>query len=489
MMYGRRKSDEPIVPEKSSNNATAAEGMEGRGEAKGSLQQRNALRTQSRAGVKSALERIRRASQKDKETRFTSLFHHVYRVGSLREAFYRLKRDAAPGVDGQTWDEYEVNLEQNLEDLSERLRRGAYRAKPVRRVFIPKADGRQRPLGVTALEDKLVQAAMVPVLNAVYEPLFAGFSYGFRPGRGQHQALDALYVGITRKKVRWVLDADIRGFFDAINHDCLIRLIEHKIGDPRVVRHIRKWLNAGVLEDGALLESTTGTPQGGSISPVLANVYLHYAYDSWAHKWRRERAQGDVTLVRYADDSVAGFQHYGDAIRFLAELQDNLRSYDLELHPDKTRILEFGRYAAKNRAKRGEGKPETFDFLGFTHICGKSRAGKFQLQRRTARKRMVTKLKDVKDTLRRKLHYSIPEVGRWLASVVQGHIQYFGVPLNYRAVATFHRGVSKLWFNTLQRRSQKSNLTWDRMSRLVSKWLPKPRIVHPFPEARLAVNT
>ena len=487
-MNDLRKSDGPVVPKKSPNEPIGAkEEMEERGLTKGNSLEQNTRRTQSRVSVKSALERIRQVSNKDRRTRFTSLFHHVSSVDALRDAYYRLKKDAAPGVDGQTWTEYGNNLEINLVNLSRRLRLGAYRAKPVRRVFISKVDGTLRPLGVTALEDKLVQSATVAVLNAVYEPLFAGFSYGFRPGRSQHNALDAVSVGINRKKVGWVLDADIRGYFDAINHECLIRLIKHKIGDPRVIRLIQKWLKAGVLADGTLAESERGTPQGGSVSPVLANIYLHNAYDGWAQLWRKERAKGDVIFVRYADDSIAGFQHESDARRFLADLRENFSKYDLELHPDKTRILEFGRFAAENRKRKGLKRPDTFDFLGFTHICGKSRAGKFQLQRRTMRKRMARKLKDIKVELRKKMHQRIPVVGRWLASVVRGHIGYYGVPFNFRAISTFHHEVVRMWRWTLMRRSHKGYITWDRMDKLSSTWLPKPMTVHPHPSERLVV--
>lgn len=488
-MNDHRKSEGLVVPRKSPNNARRAEeGMEGRGLAKGSPLEQNMRRTQSRISMKSALERIRQASQNDRKKRFTSLFHHIRSTEALRDAFYKLKRDAAPGVDGQTWHEYAVELEQNLKDLSRRLRLGAYKAKPVRRVLIPKTDGSMRPLGVTAFEDKLVQCATVAVLNAVYEPLFAGFSYGFRPGRSQHNALDALSVAIARKKVGWVLDADIRGFFDAINHESLIRLVEQKIGDPRVVRLLQKWLKAGVLEDKVWRDAESGTPQGGCVSPVLANIYLHHAYDLWAQRWRKETAKGDVILVRYADDAVAGFQSLAEARRFLGELKENFAQYALELHPEKTRILEFGRFAAENRKKRGERRPETFDFLGFTHICGTSRAGKFQLQRRTSKRRMSRKLKEIGKELRERMHQPIPVVGGWLGSVVRGHFQYFGVPLNLRALAAFHHQAKRLWRWTLNRRSQKSKVTWERMDRLVSRWLPKPKIVHPYSSERLVVR-
>jgi len=305
-MNGHGKSDRPTVPMKSPNKAgqPAVEGMEGNGLAKGNLQQQNAPRTPSREGAHSALERVRQAARKDKKVRFTALLHHVYNVEALRAAYFSLKREAAPGVDGETWRHYGEALEENLQDLSGRLKRGAYRAKPVRRVYIPKADGRQRPLGVTALEDKLVQRATVEVLNAIYETDFLGFSYGFRPGRSQHNALDALYTGLLTRKVNWVLDIDIRGFFDAIEHEWLVKFVEHRIADRRVVRLIQKWLNAGVLEDGKRMRAEEGTPQGGSASPLLANIYLHYAFDLWMQAWRRKQASGDVIVVRFADDSA-----------------------------------------------------------------------------------------------------------------------------------------------------------------------------------------
>ena len=319
--------------------------------------------------LQSALERIRQVACRDKGARFTALWHHVYNVDRLREAYFSLKRNAAPGVDGETWQHYGEDLEGNLQELCTRLKRGAYRAKPVRRVYIPKADGRQRPLGVTALEDKVVQRAVVKVLNAIYESDFLGFSYGFRPGRNPHNALDALYVGIMRKRVNWMLDADIRGFFDAIDHEWLMKFVEHRIADQRVLRHIKKWLNAGVMEDGKRTQAEKGTPQGGSVSPLLANVYLHYVFDLWVHQWRKRHARGEVIIVRFADDFTVGFQYREDAERFLEELRERFQRFHLELHPEKTRLMEFGRYAAENRKRRGEGKPESFDFLGITHTC------------------------------------------------------------------------------------------------------------------------
>src|SRR5713101_6591561 len=374
-MNGHGKSDRPVVPVKSPNNAgqPVAEEMEGRGLAKGNLQQQNAPRTPSRQGAPSALERVRQAARRDRKMQFTALLHHVYNLETLRAAYFSLKREAAPGVDGETWRHYGEGLEENLQDLSDRLKRGAYRAKPVRRVYIPKADGRQRPLGVTALEDKLVQRATVEVLNAIYETDFLGFSYGFRPGRNQHKALDALFCRLHERRVNWVLDLDVRSFFDRLSHEWLVRFLQHRIADRRVVRLIQKWLNAGVLEKGERTFVEAGSPQGGSASPLLANIYLHYVFDHWVQAWRKKRAHGDVIVVRYADDIVLGFQVKADADQFRAELTERMRKFHLELHPEKTRLLEFGPYAIDQRQWRGEGKPETFNFLGFTHICVRKR--------------------------------------------------------------------------------------------------------------------
>jgi RNA-directed DNA polymerase len=441
------------------------------------------------AHLQSALRRIRQAACRDKELRFTSLWHHVYDIDRLRQAYFKLKRKAAAGVDDVTWQQYGESLEGNLQDLSERLQRGAYRAKPVRRVYIPKADGRQRPLGVTALEDKLVQRATVEVMNAIYEADFLGFSYGFRPGRSPHNALDAICVAMTRRSVNWVLDADISGFFDAIDRKWLVKFVEHRIADPRVIRHIQKWLNAGVMEDGKRIDTESGTPQGGSVSPLLANVYLHYVFDLWANQWRSRYARGDVVIVRFADDIVMGFEHRSDAERFHEDLRERFRKFALELHPDKTRLIEFGRYAATNRKRRGQGKPESFDFLGFTHVCDRSRKGWFIVLRQTIAKRMRAKLAEIKLELRRRMHHSIPSVGRWLRSVLQGHFQYYGVPRNQRKLAAFKYHVYCLWFKTLRRRSQRHRITGGRMNRLAAKWLPPVRNYHPYPEQRLHVTT
>ena len=492
MTNGPGKSDSPTVPAKSPNNAgqPTAEGMEGKGLAKGNLPQQNASRTPSRVDAPSALERVRKAAKKDKKLQFTALLHHIYNLETLRMAYFSLKKEAAPGVDGETWRHYGEELERNLQDLSERLKRGAYRAKPVRRVYIPKADGRQRPLGVTALEDKIIQRAAVEVLNAIYETDFLGFSYGFRPGRSQHQALDALYTGLLTRKVNWVLDLDIKGFFDGLSHEWLVKFIEHRIADRRVVRLIQKWLNAGVLEDGKRIRVEEGTPQGGSASPLLANVYLHYVFDLWAQAWRRKRAHGDVIVVRFADDIVVGFRDKADADQFRAELTERMRKFNLELHPEKTRLLEFGPFAIDSREWRGEGKPETFNFLGFTHMCVKKRSnGRFTVLRQTIRKRLQAKLNEVKVELQRRMHEPIPEQGQWLQAVVRGHTRYYGVPMNDSALWLFRFQIGWLWHRALSRRSQNGRVHWDRMRRLIKRWLPEPTVCHPYPLRRMGVIT
>jgi group II intron reverse transcriptase/maturase len=436
-----------------------------------------------------ALARIRLAVRRARTDKLTALYHHVYHVDHLRAAYFALKREAAPGVDGETWQHYGQDLEANLQDLSGRLRRGAYRATPVRRGYIPKPDGRQRALGVPALEDKIVQSVTAQICSAIWEEEFLGFSYGFRPGRNPHHALDALTVGIERKRVNWVLDADLRGFFDTLSHEWLVKFVEHRIGDKRIVRLIQQWLKAGVLEEGSWTPKEEGTPQGGLISPVLANVYLHYAFDRWVHDWRKRQAHGEVIVVRYADDFVLGFEHRAEAEQFQGDLTERLRKFNLELHADKTRLIEFGRFAATNRARRGAGKPETFNFLGFTHICGKTRKGWFTVMRQTMRKRMRAKLKALKVELKRRRHDPIPEQGKWLRSVVLGHFRYFGVPMNGPALSEFRYHVVSLWKRALERRSQKARILWERMGRLARTWLPYPHICHPYPSQRLNVIT
>src|SRR6476659_3958594 len=418
-MHGREKSDPAIVARKPTNAAgrPAAEPVERRAGAEGNAGQRSTRRAQDRVSVSQALGRVRRAARHRRGERFTALFHHLS-PGLLREAFLALRRDAAPGVDGLTWRTYEADLDRRIEALHARVHRGAYRALPSRRRYIPKPDGRERPLAVAALEDKIVQKATVAVLNAIYEEDFLGFSYGFRPKRGQHDALDALVVGITGTKVNHILDCDVRSFFDAVSQEWLVRFLQHRIADPRIIRLIRKWLKAGVLEDGVVAVSDTGTGQGSVISPMLANVYLHYVFDLWAERWRRREATGDMIMVRYADDIVVGFQHEADARRFWGAMRERLREFSLSLHPDKTRLIEFGRFAAQNRERRGLGKPQTFKFLGFVLISAKSRRGDFQIRRESRRDRMSTKLREIKEALRERRHVPVPEVGKWLAQIV-----------------------------------------------------------------------
>ena len=492
-MSGVGKSDKSIVPEIRSNKTgtavQAAETEEERDLAKGNQLQQNEDRTQSRASLDSALERVRQVARRNKDERFTALWHHVYDIDRLQESFYALKRKSAPGVDGQTWHDYWLNLEDNLQDLSARLQRGAYRPKPVRRQYIGKDDGRQRPIGIPALEDKIVQRTTAEVLNAIYEIDFKGFSYGFRPGRSQHNALDAVSVGISRRKVSWVLDADIRGFFDSINHEWLIKFIEHRIADKRVIRHVLKWLKAGVLEDGTRTIAEQGTPQGGNISPLLANIYLHYVLDLWADRWRERSAQGEMIIVRYADDFVVGFQNHDDATRFQRELGERLAEFDLELHETKTRLIEFGRFAAASRRKRGQDKPETFTFLGFTHYCGRTRKGAFTIKRKTSRKKLKAKLQEVKAKLRRNMHVDVATVGKYLRSVLLGHYRYYGVPGNFRSLKAFRFVIVQYWLKVLRRRSQKDRTSRRRLASLANRWLVEPRIYHPYPSERLRVIT
>jgi len=486
-MHGHGKSDRPIVPTKLPNKAgqPAAEAVEGRGLTKENASQQNTPRTQSRqSGVPSALERVRQAALRSRKERFSALFHHIT-TERLRAAFYRIKKNAAPGVDGVTWEQYERDLEENLQDLHARLHKGAYRAKPSRRAYIPKSDGRQRPLGVASLEDKIVQRAVAEVLNAIYEVDSLGFSYGFRPGRQAHVALDALAVGMRFKKISWILDADIRGYFGAMNHDWLMKFLEHRIADRRMLRLIRKWLKAGVIEDGEWTASAVGSPQGASISPLLANVYLHYVLDLWVQSWRTRHARGDVIIVRWADDFVVGFQYEAEARRFLEELRDRFRKFSLDLHPEKTRLIRFGRFARRD-ARRFDGrrKPETFDFLGFTHHCGVNRNGKFMVCRITMKKRFTAKLHAIKAELRKRMHDGLLEQGYWLASVVRGYFVYHAIPGNWEAIGAFRTQVARLWYKTLRRRSQKTSINWDRMTRIVKVWLPPARILHPWPEQR-----
>jgi RNA-directed DNA polymerase len=489
MMHEGEKSDSAIVAVKPTNKAerSAAEPAEPRAEAEGNADQQSTLRTPGRDGVIQALDRIRRTARERKKERFTALLHHI--SPELLEAeFYALKKHAAAGTDGLTWRDYEQNLKGNLAGLHARVDRGAYRPAPSRRVYIAKPDGGQRPLAIAALEDKIVQRATAAVLNAIYEEDFLGFSYGFRPGRGAHDALDALVVAIERRKVNFIVDADIRSFFDTVSQDWLIRFVEHRIGDKRVIRLIRKWLRAGVLEDGIVSVSEMGTAQGAVISPLLANVYLHYALDLWAERFRRRDATGDMIIVRYADDFIIGFEHETDARRLLDAMRERLGKFALSLHPAKTRLIEFGRHAAANRSRCGLGKPETFNFLGFTFMCSRTRRGKFQIKRKSRPDRLRAKLKEVKQGLRLRMHQPIPEQGRWLRQVVTGYFNYHAVPTNGRALASFRFYVIDLWRRTLRRRSQKDRTAWQRIQQLANAFLPKARTIHPWPDARFAVR-
>jgi len=489
-MNERGKSDRLVVPAKPSNNATdvAAEVVEGRGLREGNADSETRAGLRAGSGVSTDLDRVRQAARADKDVRFTALLHHVT-VDRLRESYRALRPAAAAGVDGVTWGEYGVELEVNLRDLHDRVHRGAYRALPTRRVFIPKPDGRMRPLGIAALEDKIVQRAVVEVLNAIYEQDFLGLSYGFRPGRSPHAALDALAAGIARRRVNWVLDADIRDFFGQLDQGWLERFLEHRIADRRVLGLIQKWLRAGVIENGEWSTTDTGTAQGASASPLLANVYLHYVFDLWADQWRRRHARGEVTIVRFADDYVVGFEHRDDAERFLVALRDRLTQFGLELAKEKTRLIEFGRFAARDRAGRGEPKPETFEFLGFTHICASTKTGRFKLKRVTSKKKMRAKLKSVKTEMRKRMHDPIPEQGRWLTSVLGGHYRYYAVPDNIDALQAFRAGVVFNWQRTLSRRSQKGHVSWKDMWRIADRWLPQPRILHPWPTVRFDART
>ena len=489
MMYRREKSDSAIVATKPANKAakSAAEWVEPRAGTKGNAGHPHTRRTQSRERVSQGLERVRNAARQRKKEKFTALLHHIT-VDRLRCAFLTLKRRAAPGIDGVTWQDYEMQLEGNLQELHARVQRGSYRAMPVRRRFIPKADGKQRPLGIAALEDKIVQRAVVAVLSTIYEEDFLGLSYGFRPRRSQHDALDALAFGIGTTPVNWILDADIRSYFDKIDQGWLIKFLEHRIGDERIIRLVRKWLKVGVLDDGIWSVSETGTPQGAVISPLLANVYLHYVFDLWAVHWRRREATGNVIVVRYADDIVVGFEHEADARQFWDAMRMRFEQFSLELHGDKTRLLEFGRYAAARRKQHGLGKPETFTFLGFIFICGKSRRGAFQLQRKTRGDRMRATLQVIKAQLRVRMHDAIPAQGRWLRGVVTGFFAYHAVPTNSRALGAFRYHVTDLWRRALRRRSQKDSMTWERITKIAAAWLPQPRILHPWPDRRFAVK-
>ena len=495
-MHAAGESDSSIVPEKPANKGGApplAESVEGRGLTEENAGQSLLDRTQRRNADGTpfvprsrGLLGIREAARKDKKLKFTNLLHHLT-PELLRSSFFDLKKAAAPGVDGETWQDYAADFERRIDDLHGRIHRGAYRAKPSKRTYIQKADGRMRPLGIAALEDKIVQQAVRTVLEYIYEEDFLGFSYGFRPGRGCHQALDALCVGMKKRKVGWIIDADIRGFFDNISHEWLMKFLEHRIADRRMLRLLKKWLRAGVSEDGEWSPTKVGTPQGAVISPLYANVFLHYVLDLWINDWRKRHAQGEVIIVRYADDFVLGFRKEADARRCLAALRERFAKFGLELHPEKTRLIEFGRYAEERRRKRGDGPPEAFDFLGFTHICGKDRRGDFKILRKTSRKKFQAKLAAIKEQLSRNRDADLAKVGAWLQSVYRGWCRYYAVPGNYPRLRQFQDALQVMWLRVLRRRSQRGRrLTWKKFSKLCKRWLPTPKILHPYPEARFA---
>lgn len=490
-MYADEKSDEGVVPEKRPNKGgmPPAEAVEGRTSPKGNGGRTTAVRTQSRAAASNGLAAVRQAARQSREVRFTALLHHIT-IELLEQSYFALKRNSAPGIDGVTWQAYGENLAEKLTELHARIHRGGYRARPARRTDIPKPDGSQRPLSILCLEDKIVQQAVVFVLEAIYEADFMGFSYGFRPGRGQHDALDALHAGIYRRRVNWVLDADIQGFFDAMSHEWILRFLRHRIADKRILRLIAKWLKVGITEDGQVTRSSRGTPQGAVISPILANIYLHYVFDLWSDAWRRKKASGDVIVIRYADDIVLGFQHEREAQAFLHDLQARMRAFELALHPDKTRLIRFGRHAAEQRRRLGQGKPETFDFLGFTHFCTRSRKyGSFVIGRKTIKKRMRAKLQVIKMELRRRLHHSIAETGAWLRRVLTGHLNYYAVSGNDPSLWWFFTQVRWHWLRTLRRRSQRAFMSWETFTRRTNRFFPPIRILHPLPCHRFDART
>jgi group II intron reverse transcriptase/maturase len=420
---------------------------------------------------------VNEAARRDKRTRFTALLHHV-NVEALERSFRRLKRGASAGVDGETVASYERDLSRNLEQLCERIHTGGYRPQPVRRAYIPKSDGGQRPIGVPTLEDKVVQGAVAEVLSAIYEVDFLGFSYGFRPGRSPHQALVALSGALMTQRVNWVLDADIRSFFDSVDHEWMMRMVSHRIADRRVLRLISRWLKAGVMESYEWEETVKGTPQGAGISPLLSNIFLHYVLDLWVHHWRRRQAWGYVIIVRFADDWVTGFQYEGDARRFLAELRERLKKFHLMLHESKTRLIEFGRWPTKLRAQRGERRPRTFSFLGFTHYCAICWDGRFMVKRKTNCKRRAQKLKRLRIEARKRMHSPVTEQYQWLCRVLRGHYNYYGLPGNFQSLSNYFYRVCRIWYRSLKRRSR-VGMNWKRFEGLLKSFpLPQPRITH-----------
>jgi RNA-directed DNA polymerase len=484
------KSDEVVVPKISANKGvlSSAEQEEERTSTERNSEKPIANRTLSRGFASQGLDRIRHRAEQDKFCVFDNLYQFLM-VDLLRWSFYQLKRDSAPGLDGTTWWMYEKQLESRLPELECELHTGRYRATPEKRTYITKENGEQRPIGIQAVEDKVVQRACVTILNEVYEPRFCGLSYGFRPERSQHMALDALHEGICRRKINWIVDCDIKAFFDSIDHDLLMGMVEKRVGDKRLLRLIRKWLRLGWEEDGVRTSRTVGTAQGSVISPLLANIMLNEVMDQWFIQWRKE-TKGDCVMVRFADDAVMGFQFEREARAFLEALTKQLKTHKLTLHPAKTRLIEFGRYAASNRKQRGEKKPETFNFLGFTHCCGKTRAGKFRIVRTTIRKRQARKLKEIKFELIRRINENLSNIGKWLGSVMRGVTQYYAVPGNMDAVKEFYTQIGRHWLWVIRRRSHKARKrwTWERFYRLQDKYIPRPRVAHPYPSDRFDVT-
>lgn len=492
MMNGLKKSDPAIVAMKPANNGPPgpAEPVEQRAGPKGNPERQSSRRAQKRESETQAADRVRQAARRNPDERLVALLHHVT-TESLHDAYHSLRKDAAAGVDGVTWAAYAHGLGDRLADLHGRVHRGTYRAPPSRRVYIPKEDGGQRPLGIASLEDKVLQRAVTDtILVPIYETEFLGFSYGFRPGRGTHNALDAVAVGMERRKINWIVDADIRGFFDNLGRDQLVQMLEKRIGDKRVIRLIIKWINAGVMEGTDWSDTGKGAPQGGIISPVLSNVYLHYALDTWFHtKWRNRSARGGTIIVRYADDFVCGFEHKGDAKRFLRDLSDRLAQYELELHPGKTRLIEFGRFAKADRKNRGQGKPETFDFLGMTHYCDQSRKGRFRVGRKPSRKRVNRTLRRINEALRKRWHDNRHDTARWLGRVINGWLNYYAVPGSGRYLEAFAHRCKRLLWRALRRRSQRDRTAWEDIETLIKAHWPKVRIRHPWPSQRLVATT
>ena len=441
-------------------------------------------RTQCRNIAMSRLAGVREVAIRERKLTFTALMHQVT-PELLVTSFYQLKKQAARGVDGISWSEYEEGLETRVSDLHRRIQSGRYKPQPARRVYIPKGNGELRPLSIQCVEDKVAQQAVSMLLGQIYETDFMGFSYGFRPNRSQHDALDALTFGIVKRKVNWVLDLDIRKFFDTVEHEWLIRMLQHRVKDSRLLKLIVRWIKVGFVDDvGRRHPAHFGVPQGSVISPLLSNIYLHYVFDLWSNKWRADNAQGDIVIIRYADDAVLGFQNKWDANRYQAQLIERLAKFGLSLNTDKTRLIRFGRFASAQRAKYGAGKPESFEFLGFTHYCSRKRNGDFMVGRITSRKRLVTQIKAVQVELRRRLHMPPRQTLAWLVRVLRGHANYYSVPGNIVRVSEFRQQLVKRWYKLLRRRSQRTSVNWSWFGPWVTSNLPKVRVVHPFPEER-----